>query len=87
MPDTVELNIEKVLKGLALDNEESSICDYTLEDQNAALETQGIQPSISPNFKPVLKETVIYVVAVLVINDKNEVLMIQEAKESCAGKW
>ncbi|XP_045468980.1 8-oxo-dGDP phosphatase NUDT18 [Harmonia axyridis] len=87
MPDSVELNIEKVLKGLPLENEESGICDFTLEEQNAALEIQGIQPSVSPNFKPVLKETVTYVVAVLVINDKNEVLMMQEAKESCAGKW
>ncbi|XP_044757638.1 8-oxo-dGDP phosphatase NUDT18 [Coccinella septempunctata] len=87
MPDSVELNIEKVLMGSPLENSESAICDYTLEEQNATLEIQGVKPSISPNFKPVLKETVTYVVAVLVINEQNEVLMIQEAKESCAGKW
>ncbi|KAL3276755.1 hypothetical protein HHI36_012125 [Cryptolaemus montrouzieri] len=87
MPDSVELNIEKVLQGLPLETDESAICDYTLEEQTAALETQGIQAIVSPNFKPILKETVTYVVAVLVINDKNELLMIQEAKENCAGKW
>ncbi|KAK9884423.1 hypothetical protein WA026_007270 [Henosepilachna vigintioctopunctata] len=87
MPDSVESDIEKVLKGLPLENEESAICDYSLEQQNAALETHGKQPSISPNFKPILRETVTYIVAVLVVNDKNEILMIQEAKESCAGKW
>ncbi|RZC43170.1 NUDIX domain containing protein [Asbolus verrucosus] len=87
MPDTVELSVEKVLDGLPLDGEESEICDFSLEEQNAALESQGVCPSVGPNFKPVLGETLTYIVAVVVINDDGEVLMMQEAKESCAGKW
>ncbi|KAJ3640801.1 hypothetical protein Zmor_027341 [Zophobas morio] len=87
MPDTVELSLDRVLHTLPLEGEESEICDFSLEEQNAALESQGVQPTVSPNFKPVVGETVTYVVAVVLINDDNEVLMMQEAKESCAGKW
>lgn len=87
MPDNVENNIIKVLKGLPLDSEESEICDFTLEEQNSALESQGVAPTIDPNFTPILGETVTYIVACVLINDQNEVLMMQEAKQSCAGKW
>lgn len=87
MPDSVDLNIERVLRGQSLDEEEAEICDFSLEDQNAALETQGIAPIVHPNFKPALGENVTYVVAAVIINDQNEVLMMQEAKQSCAGKW
>lgn len=87
MPDLVELNVEKVLQGDALLDADSEICDFSLEEQNAALESQGIAPSVNPNYKPVLGETVTYIVAAVIINDHNEVLMMQEAKQSCAGKW
>lgn len=87
MPDIVEINLLKVLKGLPLDGEESDICDYSLQEQNEALESQGIQPMIDPNYKPVVGETVIYIVACVILNEHKEVLMIQEAKQSCAGKW
>ncbi|KAJ8965619.1 hypothetical protein NQ314_004011 [Rhamnusium bicolor] len=87
MPDTVELNLQKVLKGQSLEGEEADICDFSLEEQNEALESQGIQPSVDPKFKPVLGETVTYIVACVILNEYNEVLMIQEAKKNCAGKW
>lgn len=32
-------------------------------------------------------KTVTYIVAAVVINDQGEVLMMQEAKASCTGKW
>ncbi|KAI0239648.1 8-oxo-dGDP phosphatase NUDT18 [Lamellibrachia satsuma] len=38
-------------------------------------------------FVPVTKESVCYIVAAVIINDHQEVLMMQEAKESCRGKW
>ncbi|XP_013398678.1 8-oxo-dGDP phosphatase NUDT18-like [Lingula anatina] len=38
-------------------------------------------------FIPHTKRTVCYIVCGLLINDQNEVLMMQEAKESCRGKW
>lgn len=89
MPDTVESNIKKVLKGQPLIGEEADICDFSIEDQNAALETTGINPSFKPGvkFKPVVGQTVTYIVAVVLLNEQNEVLMMQEAKKSCAGKW
>lgn len=87
MPDSVETAINKVLKGLPLDGEQSEICDFSIEEQNAALESQGITPSVSPNYKPITRETIMYVVAAVILNENNEVLMMQEAKQSCAGKW
>lgn len=87
MPDAVEISIGRLLKGLPLEGDEAEICDFTLEEQNAALEAQGVTPTVDPSYKPVCSETVTYVVAAVILNDKNEVLMMQEAKQSCAGKW
>lgn len=87
MPDVVELYVEKALKGLPLEGDDAEICDFTLEEQNVALESQGIAPGVSPNYKPVLGETVTYIVAAVLLNENDEVLMMQEAKQSCAGKW
>lgn len=87
MPDSVEKNLQRVLKGLPLEDEEAELCDFSLEEQNEALESQGIQPSVDPKYKPVIYETVMYIVACVILNEYNEVLMIQEAKKSCAGKW
>lgn len=87
MSAAVESSIEKVLNGLPLEGHEAEICDFTLEEQNAALESQGVTPTVSPSYKPILGETVTYVVAAVVLNEKNEVLLMQEAKQSCAGKW
>lgn len=87
MPDSVEVSLGKLLKGLPLDGDEAEICDFTLEEQNAALEAQGVTPTVDPSFKPICSETVTYVVAAVILNENNEVLMMQEAKKSCAGKW
>lgn len=87
MPDAVEISLTKLLKGLPLAGDEAEICDFTLEEQNAALEAQGVTPTVDPTYKPVCSETVTYVVAAVILNEKNEVLMMQEAKQSCAGKW
>jgi ADP-ribose pyrophosphatase YjhB (NUDIX family) len=38
-------------------------------------------------FKPICKETVAYIVAVILINESNQVCLIQEAKKSCMGKY
>lgn len=86
MPDGVEVSVLKALKGLPLDTDDADICDFTLEEQNAALEAQGVTPTVDPGYKPVCSETVVYVVAAVVLNEKDEVLMMQEAKQSCAGK-
>lgn len=36
---------------------------------------------------PICLKTVTYIVAAVVINDQGEILMMQEAKASCSGKW
>lgn len=87
MAENIEHNLIQLLNGNHFDELTSELCDFTLDEQNAAAEAQGIQPSASPNFVPILGKTVTYIVACVLINDHDEVLMMQEAKESCAGKW
>ncbi|XP_040573787.1 8-oxo-dGDP phosphatase NUDT18 [Lepeophtheirus salmonis] len=62
-------------------------CDFSLNDQNNAATAKGVTPTAPKEFKPVIKKTVTYVVAAVLINDRDEVLMMQEAKSSCAGQW
>lgn len=87
MPDTVETSIKKVLKGLPIEEEHAEICDFTLAEQNAAMEAQGVAPTARSDHKPILGETVTYIVAAVLLNEQDDVLMMQEAKQSCAGKW
>ncbi|CAG4930903.1 unnamed protein product [Colias eurytheme] len=87
MSRQVDVNINKLLDGLGLDGDENDFCDFTIADQNSVAESQGITPTTPSNFKPVLGSNVTYVVACVILNENNEILMMQEAKESCAGKW
>lgn len=78
----------RLLAGQALPDEDTAaMCDFTLEQQNAAVEAQGVQSSAPADYVPILGKTVTYIVATVLINADDEVLMMQEAKESCAGKW
>ncbi|XP_055547614.1 8-oxo-dGDP phosphatase NUDT18 [Wyeomyia smithii] len=83
----METNLLRVLDGQALDELTSELCDFSLEEQNAATEAQGVKPLASSDYIPIIGKSVTYVVACVIVNDRNEVLMMQEAKESCAGKW
>ncbi|XP_013191632.1 8-oxo-dGDP phosphatase NUDT18 [Amyelois transitella] len=87
MSRQVDVNLVHLFDGLGLEGEENDFCDFTIADQNSVAESQGITPTTPSNFKPVLGSNVTYVVACVIINERNEVLMMQEAKESCAGKW
>ncbi|KAJ0183319.1 hypothetical protein K1T71_001295 [Dendrolimus kikuchii] len=87
MSRQVESNLISLLEGLGLEGDENDFCDFTIADQNSVAESQGITPTTPSNFKPVLGSNVTYVVACVIINESGEVLMMQEAKESCAGKW
>lgn len=82
----MEENLQLLLNGTSFDEATGDLCDFTLDEQNAAVEAQGIQP-LATDFMPALGKTVTYIVACVIINENNEVLMIQEAKKSCAGKW
>jgi 8-oxo-dGDP phosphatase len=81
----METNLIRVLDGDELDEITSELCDFTIAEQNAVAESQGITPRTS-NYVPVLGSTVVYIVACVIINDNGEILMMQEAKKS-TGKW
>lgn len=87
MSQSINSSISQLLQGCGLEADEADLCDFTIGDQNSVAESQGITPTTPSNFKPVLGENVTYVVACVIINDSDEVLMMQEAKKSCAGKW
>jgi len=46
-----------------------------------------MSPSAPTSFCPLVKQTVTYIVAAVLLNDQGEVLMMQEAKSSCRGQW
>lgn len=86
MAQLMEENLQSILDGTHFDEDISTLCDFTLDEQNATFEAQGIQTAAG-EYVPVLGKTVTYIVACVLVNENNEVLMIQEAKKSCAGKW
>lgn len=84
--ETIERNVALLLSGKDAE-EVQDFCDFTLEDQNEAAVSKGQAPSAPPDFVPILKQSVCYVVMAVIINDEDEILMMQEAKSSCAGQW
>lgn len=48
---------------------------------------KGVAPLAASDYIPIISKTVTYIVMGVLINSKNEVLMMQEAKKSCAGQW
>ncbi|KAK7063054.1 putative Nudix hydrolase [Halocaridina rubra] len=84
--DSIEENIKLILQGKDIE-ESQEFCDFTLEDQNEVTAAKGVAPSSPAKFTPVLKENVCYIVAAVLINEEGHVLMMQEAKRSCAGQW
>lgn len=87
MAQSTESNLQLLLNGLPIDEDINNLCDFSLDEQNATFEAQGVQLAAAHDFVPVLGKSVTYIVACVLLNDQNEVLMIQEAKQSCAGKW
>ncbi|XP_054271900.1 8-oxo-dGDP phosphatase NUDT18-like [Macrosteles quadrilineatus] len=84
--DSIENNLCLLLDGLALQDSEE-LCDFSLADQNEAIAAKGVTPSTPSDFVPVVKNTVTYIVMAVLFNDDGEILMMQEAKSSCAGQW
>lgn len=76
----------RLLQGQSLD-ENQEFCDFTLEEQNESTSAKGVTPSAPSVFSPQVKKNVFYIVATVLINNEGEVLMMQEAKSSCAGQW
>jgi len=50
-------------------------------------DVRGVEPKGAAEFMPKIGTTITYVVAAIIFNEKNEILMMQEAKSSCAGTW
>ncbi|CAH0390352.1 unnamed protein product [Bemisia tabaci] len=82
----LEQNLSRLLSGQAIEENED-LCDFTLADQNEAFVAKGIVPSTPSDYTPVINKTVTYIVMAVIINNEGDVLMIQEAKSSCAGQW
>jgi len=83
-------NIQEQLR-LLLDGrpyeELHEFCDFSLADQYDAVAAKGVAPNAPLDFTPVVKKSVVYIVGAVIFNEKGEVLMMQEAKSSCAGQW
>ena len=48
-------------------------CDFSLADQNEAVAAKGVAPAAPVDFQPVVKKSIMYIVAAVIINDKGEV--------------
>ncbi len=56
-------------------------CDFSLTEQNEASLAKGVQPSAPADFKPVIRKSITYIVAAVLVDDKGDVLMMQVSKE------
>ncbi|KAL7730038.1 hypothetical protein ACLKA6_009326 [Drosophila palustris] len=84
---TIEEKVRCILNAKDLGDITTELCDFSLKEQNATAEAQGVQPSSSSDFEPKVGQTINYIVACVMFNEHDELLMIEEAKPSCAGKW
>ncbi|XP_003747217.1 8-oxo-dGDP phosphatase NUDT18 [Galendromus occidentalis] len=85
--ERIESILEDVLRGEAVNDDGAGCVDYSIQDQLAELATKGIESQCSADFRPVLMKNITYIVGAVVFNEKGEVLLMQEAKQSCAGTW
>ncbi|KAH8394606.1 hypothetical protein KR215_011987 [Drosophila sulfurigaster] len=84
---SIEEKVRCILNAKDLGDITTEFCDFSLKEQNATAEAQGVQPSSSADFVPKVGKTINYIVACVMFNEHDELLMIEEAKPSCAGKW
>lgn len=82
----MEEEVPHLIKKLSLSSCNTEFCDFTLDEQNALSEAKGVTVTTKAN-TPLVGKTVNYIVAFILVNDADEVLMMQESRESCRGKW
>lgn len=75
--------LENIFSGKVCHDGEDQ-CDYDLTEQADFAPARGVIPD---SFVPRVKKTVTYIVMAVIINAKNAVLMMQEAKSVCNGAW
>ncbi|CAG2107756.1 unnamed protein product [Medioppia subpectinata] len=87
--DSIETKLKRLMNGETIDEDiDGAIdCDYSLDHQIKELAAKGVESHLAADFRPLVGQTVTYIAAAVVFNEKNEVLMMQEAKSSCAGQW
>jgi len=84
--DVIKDHIRLLMEGRPYE-ELHEFCDFSLAEQNEAAAAKGVAAAAPADFQPVVKKSVCYIVAAVIFNEHNEVLMMQEAKSSCAGQW
>merc|ERR1712172_285927 len=75
--DIIKDQIRLLMEGRPYE-ELHEFCDFSLSEQNEAIASKGVPPSVPSDFVPVLKKNVCYIGAAVIFNEKNEVLMMQE---------
>ncbi|XP_014259150.1 8-oxo-dGDP phosphatase NUDT18 [Cimex lectularius] len=84
--DNIENKLNNLINGTYIDDNDE-LCDFTLQEQNEAAAAKGVAPLAPSKFVPVIKENVTYIVMGVLFNSEGDVLLMQEAKRSCAGQW
>ncbi|UXI14931.1 hypothetical protein NH340_JMT00874 [Sarcoptes scabiei] len=87
--DLMDEKIQSLLNGEIKDDEEKEFLhiDYSLQQQNFELTSRGIDPKVSSEFRPKVGLNITLVVTAVIFDDSLDVLMMQEAKTSCAKSW
>ena len=70
--EEIKSNVALLLEGKPYE-EMHEFCDFTLEEQNEVQVAKGVTPSAPADFKPVIKKSVSYIVAAVLINDQGKV--------------
>ncbi|XP_048378661.1 8-oxo-dGDP phosphatase NUDT18 [Stegostoma tigrinum] len=55
--------------------------------KGGGIETQGYDSPLEEVVPVTVRKTVCYIVAAVILNEQKEVVMMQEAKQECYGKW
>ena len=82
--DSIARNIRLLMDGKPFE-EMYEFCDFSLADQNETCLAKGVQPSAPSDFKPVIKKSVTYIVAAVLINEHGDVLMMQVKNINTTG--
>ena len=69
--EEIKSNVALLLEGKPYE-EMHEFCDFTLEEQNEVQVAKGVTPSAPADFKPVIKKSVSYIVAAVLINDQGK---------------
>ena len=59
----------------------------TVSTDDVVIDSVAKNDTYLDGFVPRVRQTVTYIVCTVLVNDNNEILMVQEAKQPCRGKW